>query len=62
MEDALNDPAQIRQLLAELPPLPWADQTQAEHDAELARTSGARTALYRHVSTSATICDKKKRV
>jgi hypothetical protein len=49
MEDALNDPAQIRQLLAERPPLPWADQTQAEHDAELARTWGARTTANRRI-------------
>jgi hypothetical protein len=49
MEDALKDPVHIRQFLAERPALPWAYQPQAEHDAELARTWGARTTANRRI-------------
>ena len=49
IEDALKDPEQMRRILATRPPPPWADQSEAEHDAELGRAWRARTTANRRI-------------
>ena len=49
IESALKDPAHMRHILATRPPVPWANQPQAEHEAELAREWHARTTANRRI-------------
>jgi hypothetical protein len=49
IDDALKDPTYMQNVLATRPQLPWADQSQAEHDADLARTWRARTTANRRI-------------
>ena len=48
-EDALKDPELMQRILATRPPLPWANQSKAEHDAKLGRTWRARTTANRRI-------------
>ena len=49
IEDALKDPELMQRILATRPPLPWANQSKAEHDAKLGRTWRARTTANRRI-------------
>ena len=45
----LKDPARMRHFLATRLPVPWANQSESEHDAELGRAWRARTTAHRRI-------------